>query len=72
MILKHKNMRDVACKVVGWPKGFTRGEPNVATVWWINLLGAYGSKKPFVITPKPEDILIRDLKEWEELKDVEI
>ena len=71
MLLKHKNMRDVAAKVVEWPKGFTPNEPCQAKVWWVNLNTLVGSGKPFICSSRPETIWIKDMKEWEELEDVE-
>jgi hypothetical protein len=71
MLIKHKNMRDVAGLVVEWPRGFSLDEPCTAKVWWVNLNKHIDTGKPFVCSPKPETILIKNFRDWEEL-DMEV
>ena len=70
MILKHKNMKDVSIKVADWPRGYTPEEPCQATVWWVNLTKHIQTGKPFICSPKPETIWVKNHKDWEELPDI--
>lgn len=71
MILKHKNMKDVAIKIVDLPHGYCLDEPFQAKVWWINLNKHIDTGKPFICSPRPEVIMIRQAKDWEELTDID-
>lgn len=68
MLLKHKNMKDVAALVVKWPRGFSRDEPCLVTVWWVNLNKHVDTGKPFICSPRPEDIWVRNSRDWEEIE----
>lgn len=72
MILKHKNMKDVAVKIVDLPQGYSLDEPFTARVWWINLTKHIDTGKPFICSPRPETILIKTPRDWSELEDINI
>lgn len=68
MVIKHKNMKDVAALVVSLPQGYSRDEPFRCTVWWVNLRGTVDYPHPFICSPRPEEIFIKDPKNWEDLE----
>ena len=65
MILKHKNMKDVAAWVLN-PEVITRGEPSRVKVRWLNMTG----KEPFLCTSGIEEITISNLADWDEIEGV--
>lgn len=62
MVLKHKNMKDVAAWVLN-PDQLHRSEPSRVKVRWLNTT----SHKPFLCCEGIEEITIRDLSEWKDV-----
>lgn len=69
MILKHKNMRDVAAQV--WKKQGV----NSYLVCWVNLLGTYEHPHPFLMGKGSqlalETITIKDMGDWQTFETLE-
>lgn len=65
MILKHKNMKDVAAWILN-PEEIIRGEPSRVKVRWLNVTG----KKPFMCPSGIETITIDNIGDWKELEGV--
>jgi len=65
MILKHKNMKDVAAWVLN-PEVITRAEPSRVRVRWLNMT----AKDPFLCAPGIETKTIDNLADWKEIEGV--